>query len=217
MAACMAARVPLTLPGTTGGADAGDGVSVRAHGDTKPRRACRRRSPRTRFVIAPAPAPPVAATATATATATTAATAAVAPTCIALGVATRARSAKGRASKLPLFRILLPSLLETIETGAASPERFEVHGTLTLTLARSPNPDPDHNPNRNPNPDPNPNSSSNSNPNPNPDPNPNPNPYPDQVHVGHDDDDPWWSVPRNRANAAALATRVTRGHAVSGG
>jgi hypothetical protein len=132
---------------------------VRAHGDTKPRRACRRRSPRTRFVVAPAPAPPAAATTT-TAAAATAAAAAVAPTCIALGVATRARSAKGRASKLPLFRILLPSLLETIETGAASPERFE-------------------------------------------------------VHVGHDDDDPWWGVPRNRANAAALAARTTRGHAVS--
>ena len=33
------------------GVDAKDGVSIRAHGDTKPRRAARRRTPRTRFVL----------------------------------------------------------------------------------------------------------------------------------------------------------------------
>ena len=139
---------------TSQGVDAGDGVSMRAHGDTKPRRACRHTSPRTRFVLAPpARAPPVA---------TAAAAAALPPICVALGVPTRARSAETRASKLPLFRILLPSLLETIETGAVTPSeqlRFE-------------------------------------------------------VHVGHDEDDPWWSSARNRAKAAALAARMTRGHAV---
>ena len=34
-----------------GDAEGGDGVAVRAHGDTKPRRAARERTPRTRFVL----------------------------------------------------------------------------------------------------------------------------------------------------------------------
>ena len=34
-----------------GDAEGGDGVAVRAHGDTKPRRAAWRRTPRTRFAL----------------------------------------------------------------------------------------------------------------------------------------------------------------------
>ena len=72
-------------------------------------------------------------------------------------MATRTRSASTKLSKLPLFSVLLPSLLETIEPGSASVTglRFE-------------------------------------------------------VRVGHDDDDPWWSSPRNAARAAKRLQRLAR-------
>jgi len=113
------------------GIEANDGVSIRAHGDTKPRRACRKASPRTRFAVAPAPPSrqlPSAAAATGGGSSSSSSAALRPPTCVALGVATRTRSATTRLSRLPLFSVLLPSLLETIAPGNATATglRFEL-------------------------------------------------------------------------------------------
>ena len=124
------------------GIDAHDGVSIRGHGDTTPRRACTRPSPRTRFAVVPAPPPRNRGGAGGT-------------TCVALGVATRARSAKATAASLPLFDILLPSLLATIDADDPA--------------------------------------------------------YRYQVHVGFDDDDPFWSRPTKLASARALGAEKTAG------
>ena len=132
------------------GIQAGDGVSIRAHGDGpgggSSGHACRRPTPRTRFALRNVPPPTPLPT-----------RADGKPICIALGVATRSRAPTGRArratattraERLPLFRVLLPSL---IGTASAADRRFRY-----------------------------------------------------ELHLGFDDDDPFWSDPALRTAGAAL-------------
>ncbi len=108
-----------------GGVSDGDGVSVRGHGDTKPRAAAVRPTRRTRFVLrSPSAAHPSGA-------------AGRDGTCVALGVATRSRAEHTSVASLPLFNVLVPSVLATIQRNAtARPTapaadggsiRFELH------------------------------------------------------------------------------------------
>lgn len=104
------------------GVAAGDGFSVRGHADdadSPTRLPCTRFSAHTRFQLRRAPLESGAGEA--------GGGTGGAPTCIALGVSTRSRYGSVSAGQLPLFSVLLPSFLETVDATDESRFRFVVY------------------------------------------------------------------------------------------